>query len=182
MGREFWPSEDEEKLAKLVAEGYSGSQCADRMSECGRRYTRSAILGKVFRMRLKMARKPSSTVGIARATGSRMPRRRKARGMVAPVEDTLPATVEQSEPVARAATPPDGGSRHHLPHNGYGAGEALLALQAGDCRWPIGEVGDRSFHFCRARAVEHKPYCQAHIRAAKSTSRGEPYGWLSRPR
>src|SRR5262245_11058320 len=141
MGSTSWPSEDEEKLVDLVGKGLSAGQISRMMP----RYSRNAIMGKVYRMRLAMARKPSSAVGIPRAISTRRIRVRTRSAPVAPVEDTLPATVEQP-PEARAPSPPEGGSRLHLS-----PGEALMQLQPKDCRWPIGTVGEPDFHFCRQR-------------------------------
>lgn len=177
MGSTNWPDADTEKLKELVARGYSGSQIAAMLRQCGAHYTRNAVIGRINRLGLQLARRPSCTTGIQRARYSRT-RSVAARRVVAPAADTLPAAVEQSGSVARADLPPEGGSRHHPPAGGYGPGEALIALEHDDCRWPIGTVGDRSFHFCRAKALEFMPYCQHHTKMAKSTGRGEPYGWL----
>src|SRR5262245_53625396 len=139
MGSQFtpWLNEDEEKLAKLVSEGYSGGQIASMLSGCGRQFSRSAIMGKVFRMRLKMARQPSSTRGIPRAKHIRGPRHRGPT--VAPVAVSLPVTVEQPKSEVRA-----GASPRHRPapplsrFHGQSLTEQVLALKEHDCRWPIG--------------------------------------------
>lgn len=34
------------------------------------------------------------------------------------------------------------------------------------CCWPIGDPGKQSFHFCNARSVPGKPYCQEHVAIA----------------
>lgn len=180
MGSTFWPSVDVENLRRLVAEGYTGSQIAARLRVAGGSYTRNAVIGKIHRLGLRMARKPSSSLGVPRANNHcRGPRVRTREPAAAPVVDTLPSTVEQSTTAARASTPPDSGSRRHLPPaDGFSPGEALAGLEAGDCRWPIGTVGDRDFHFCGQARGKHVSYCPAHARTAKSTSKGEPYGWL----
>jgi hypothetical protein len=166
MGNKFWPDADVEKLKELVAEGYSGGQIARMLSRIRRVYTRCAVLGKVDRMGLEMARK-SSSEGIPRVTYCRGPRLRTQAAVVAPVAVTLPATVEQPETVARAATPPDSGLRHFSP------GEALIALKPSDCRWPIGTVGDPDFHFCGQQQAWQSPYCETHSRTAHR--KGEPH-------
>lgn len=180
MGSTFWPSADVERLKVLVAEGYTGSQIAARMRAAGACYSRNAVIGKIHRLGLEMARRPSSSLGVPRANNHcRGPRVRTRAAAVAPAADTLPAAVEQSKTAARAAPPPEGGSRRHLPPaGGFSPGEALRLLEEKDCRWPIGTVGDRDFHFCGSRQQGHGPYCKAHRAKAKSTGRGEPYGWL----
>jgi GcrA cell cycle regulator len=31
------------------------------------------------------------------------------------------------------------------------------------CSWPIGHPGDKDFHFCGAKAVVGRPYCDEHL-------------------
>jgi hypothetical protein len=38
----------------------------------------------------------------------------------------------------------------------------LLELEAGDCRWPIGEPRHPDFHFCGAQRADGRPYCELH--------------------
>lgn len=35
-------------------------------------------------------------------------------------------------------------------------------LEAGDCRWPIGDPRQDGFHFCGAPQAAGRPYCAAH--------------------
>jgi GcrA cell cycle regulator len=45
---------------------------------------------------------------------------------------------------------------------------------AGGCLWPIGDPGDKDFHFCGAQALPGKPYCAEHAaRAYITRSRSE---------
>ena len=39
-------------------------------------------------------------------------------------------------------------------------------LTSNQCKWPIGEVGKRGFHFCSATREEGKPYCDTHTNIA----------------
>src|SRR5262245_12798592 len=168
MGSTFWPKEDEEMLANLVSQGFSGGQIADRMSACGRRYSRNAIIGKVFRMRLRMARKPSSTVGITRAKYSRGPRSAVRGPTVAPVAVSLPVTVEQPKPEVRACASPRRRSAPPPPRfHGQSLVEQIVGLRDRDCRWPVGTVGDADFHFCGEERHGHGPYCDYHSDKAR---------------
>ncbi len=38
----------------------------------------------------------------------------------------------------------------------------LVQLEAGDCRWPIGDPRQAHFHFCGAQQVIGRPYCKEH--------------------
>lgn len=38
--------------------------------------------------------------------------------------------------------------------------------ETGQCKWPIGEIGELDFHFCIERAIDGLPYCNKHCRMA----------------
>lgn len=40
--------------------------------------------------------------------------------------------------------------------------KTLLDLEAGDCRWPIGEPKHDDFHFCGKPNAPGRPYCAHH--------------------
>jgi len=40
--------------------------------------------------------------------------------------------------------------------------KTLLELEAGDCRWPVGDPRHDGFHFCGAPQVLGRPYCITH--------------------
>jgi len=42
----------------------------------------------------------------------------------------------------------------------------LDGVSSGMCIWPIGEPGDRDFHFCGEPALPGKPYCASHCQLA----------------
>jgi hypothetical protein len=44
-------------------------------------------------------------------------------------------------------------------------------LETDDCRWPIGDPRDADFHFCGARQVSGRPYCETHWRMSFVPSR-----------
>jgi GcrA cell cycle regulator len=44
--------------------------------------------------------------------------------------------------------------------------KTVQTLDSNDCRWPIGDPQHADFHFCGARRVLGRPYCEAHTRAA----------------
>jgi hypothetical protein len=44
--------------------------------------------------------------------------------------------------------------------------KTLANLEQNDCRWPIGDPKDPAFHFCGARKLDGRPYCQAHWQMA----------------
>ncbi|MGE3919227.1 MAG: GcrA family cell cycle regulator [Hyphomicrobiaceae bacterium] len=40
--------------------------------------------------------------------------------------------------------------------------KTLLELEAGECRWPVGDPRKEGFHFCWAQQVLGRPYCIQH--------------------
>jgi len=44
--------------------------------------------------------------------------------------------------------------------------KTVQTLERNDCRWPIGDPQHADFHFCGARRLPGRPYCQAHLAAA----------------
>mgnify|MGYP001442408694 CR=1 FL=1 len=40
--------------------------------------------------------------------------------------------------------------------------KSIIHLEAGDCRWPIGDPKHPDFHFCGAHQVPGRPYCAHH--------------------
>jgi GcrA cell cycle regulator len=42
----------------------------------------------------------------------------------------------------------------------------LIDLEAGDCRWPVGDPRHADFHFCGAQKIAGRPYCAAHWEAS----------------
>lgn len=54
------------------------------------------------------------------------------------------------------------------------------ALIRGGCKFPIGDVGDKDFHFCKAKRAPGSSYCSEH-HALTHTVRPTP-SWLTKPR
>lgn len=44
--------------------------------------------------------------------------------------------------------------------------KTIQTLEAGDCRWPIGNPRESDFHFCGRQQVSGLPYCEHHARKA----------------
>jgi GcrA cell cycle regulator len=123
-------------LKKLWADGETATAIAMRL-----RMSKSAVLGKVFRLRLPSAAK--ATAAAARCKAATVGRRRRGR---------LP-TKPQEKPAAPAIAP----------------GKTLFELTNDSCRWPQGRPGTKTFHFCGAPGADlegGRPYCERHARRA----------------
>ena len=157
-----WTDERVEMLKKLWAEGLSASQIAGRIGSV----TRNAVIGKVHRLGLS-----------GRATTTRLKTHRarprpahapspqnNARRFVKPsriatvgnpafrelyrldAEPFVPAEAELDIPMAERKT--------------------ILTLGECNCRWPIGDPQELSFHFCGKNKIVGLPYCEFHARRA----------------
>jgi len=58
--------------------------------------------------------------------------------------------------------------------------KTLATLELHDCRWPIGDPRNADFHFCGARQMAGRPYCELHWRRAFQPPR--PRGTVVVPR
>jgi GcrA cell cycle regulator len=134
--RGVWTRERIALLKKLWAEGETATAIAMRL-----RMSKSAVLGKVFRLRLPSAAK--ATAAAARRDAATVGRRRRGR---------LP-TKPGMKPAAPAMT----------------SGKTLFELTNDSCRWPHGQPGTKTFHFCGVLGADlegGRPYCERHARRA----------------
>ena len=135
--RGIWTRERIALLKKLWADGETATAIAARL-----RMSRSAVLGKVFRLRLRPAKK--ATAASARSGTAILRRRHKRRSPI----------KHRAKPAAPAAMP---------------SGKTLFELTNGSCRWPHGQPGTKTFHFCGAPGADlegGRPYCERHARRA----------------
>lgn len=129
-------------LRKLWAEGLSASQIAKQLGEV----TRSAVLGKAFRINLP--RHVTLDRPRARRPLSQRPRLKPPIGpRIAPTP--IPATQEAWH---LALLPPVDPTLK------------LDRLNAFTCRYPIGDPKDAGFTYCGRTCDEERPYCQHHTK------------------
>ena len=143
--RGIWTRERLALLKKLWTDGETATAIAARL-----RMSRSAVLGKVFRLRLRPAKK--ATAASARSGTATLRRRHKRRSPI----------KHRAKPAAPAATP---------------SGKTLFELTNGSCRWPHGQPGTKTFHFCGAPGADlagGRPYCERHARRAYVGHRKTP--------
>jgi GcrA cell cycle regulator len=134
--RGVWTRERIALLKKLWADGETAAAIAMRL-----RMSKSAVLGKVFRLRLPSA--PKTTAAAARRNAASVGRRRRGR---------QPAK-SRVIPAAPAVA----------------SGKTLFELTNDSCRWPHGQPGTKMFHFCGAPGADlegGRPYCERHARRA----------------
>lgn len=49
--------------------------------------------------------------------------------------------------------------------------KTMSNLEQNECRWPIGDPRHEDFHFCGARQLAGRPYCEVHWRLSFQPSR-----------
>jgi GcrA cell cycle regulator len=139
--RGVWTRERIALLKKLWADGNTAAAIAARL-----RISKSAVLGKVFRLRFRPAAKP--TAAAARSDKATIGRRRRGR--------------LSTKPPAKLAAPE------------MTSGKTLFELTNNSCRWPHGQPGTETFHFCGAPGADlegGRPYCERHARRAYAGNR-----------
>jgi len=160
MRGEAWTPEHVDLLKKLWAAGATAGAIASRLGGM----SRSAVLGKIFRLRLGAG-------DAAPPAGGKMPAREKSgRGKASVAAGALPALFASatSPPLARRRR----GTRDKLPETQPAVrppDKTLLELTNTSCRWPHGRPGTRRFFFCGAAEADLAhgiPYCAQHMRRA----------------
>jgi GcrA cell cycle regulator len=157
-----WTDERVEMLKKLWSDGLSASQIAGELGGV----TRNAVIGKVHRLGLSGRAKAP----MPQAQRAKKPAPRPATGQQNRTEPTL-TTVGNTAlkidlvPVTRPQI--------EVQPRVYSLSEAplidnanILQLTEQTCKWPLGDPGDESFHFCARRSDTGIPYCGYHARVA----------------
>jgi GcrA cell cycle regulator len=153
MQGESWSFERVALLRRLWADGVSAADIGERLGGL----SRSAVLGKVFRLRLiKQAADDAASMrhwpDAANKSDGAVPARRRRPQPRRRQESSAPAVL----------------SRH----------KSLLDLTNTTCRWPHGRPGTARFFFCGASGADLEagiPYCAQHMRRAyrSATSGGK---------
>jgi GcrA cell cycle regulator len=144
MRTDFWTKERVATLKRLWAEGASASVISKKLGGI----SRSAVLGKIFRLRLGGAQKPAKAPGPKAKTGGAKP------GPARPKDQPLRRrSGKTQDAIASRAT----------------THKSLLELTNTCCRWPHGRPGAKNFSFCGAPGADVEsgvPYCALHMQRA----------------
>ena len=151
-----WSDEQIALLRTMWAAGATAQAIAERLAGP----SRSAVLGKVFRLRLDTGPVPGEAKKARRRGPSPALLRESFDAGVATFADAAlvrrrPGRSKKPEPVA----PPIPGR----------CGKSLLELSNQCCRWPHGRPGTDKFFFCGAPGADVErgiPYCSRHMRCA----------------
>jgi len=141
MASQSWTPERLALLRNLWSEGETAAAIAVRLGGL----SRSAVLGKVYRLRLDGAG----------STAAAKPKRAGARVGNAPLARRRQGGKRKLSP----QVPPTTGRR----------GKTLLELTNATCRWPHGRPGTKNFFFCGEAGADLErglPYCARHMQRA----------------
>jgi GcrA cell cycle regulator len=132
-------------LKQMWADGAPASAIAARLGGL----SRSAVLGKIHRLRF----------------GRAAPAAMKVQAAEAPQKS---ATLERRRPARDRAPPP---SLQPQSKESGRRGKSLLELTNDSCRWPNGDPAKPNFFYCGAPGADlenGRPYCAHHARRAYS--------------
>ena len=139
----IWTKERIDLLKRLWSEGKTATAISASLNGI----SRSAVLGKIFRLRLRAAKNAKTGGGRVRKNTAPLGRRHCGRPRV------------QRSVAPQVPAPPPVKQR----------GKSLLELDNESCRWPFGRPGTKAFHFCGAAGADlenGRPYCEPHMRRA----------------
>lgn len=163
-----WTPEMEAAVRAGFAAGLSASQIALKVAPAaGRPMTRNMVLGKLHRLGLFSDRADArAALGKNEAVRTEPGRpRQKALAIARPVAVLIPPADAPLRAPELMKVAVKGGSP---------AAEALLALDANACRWPIGDPISAGFRFCGDPRQAGRPYCGAHCKEAVSAFQPKP--------
>lgn len=161
-----WNDANISTLKKMWSSGHSASQIAAEIPHC----TRSAVLGKVSRLKLKprMAHNARAAAqGVERTTVARDGGATRSARIVAlrPKPSRITSSLGGAFAPNPATPPPP------LPTSdpSDGKGITMMQLTGATCRWPKGDPLQDGFLYCgdpSANLKDGQPYCPFHTRKA----------------
>jgi GcrA cell cycle regulator len=162
----------EERIALLRQRWAEGLSAESITKELGSGVSRSAVLGKVHRLKLMQPefRRRHACKDNARLRPPRPEARSESAGMRA--SSRLMAAFRALGLDAFFGEP-DTRTVHRHAGMAFGPGCGLLDLTAATCRWPVGDPGEADFAFCGAVPFRRYPYCLRHCLIAYRPQSGE---------
>jgi GcrA cell cycle regulator len=156
-----WPEEALTMLRKMATDRLSYRQASVALSErFGHRITRNAVIGKASRLGVRF--NSASPLNTSRDAPKKRPAKKPPPSRIvdkAPMVALVPVAPVLAPIVEPAAVA--------IPRSRR---VTIDGLTDKTCRWPIGDPGTKEFRFCGAGGaslVAGRPYCDAHMLAAK---------------
>jgi GcrA cell cycle regulator len=153
MRGDVWTAERIELLRTLWANGETADAIAAQLGGL----SRSAVLGKIYRLRLHTSEAPLNA-----------PAKKRAPDKHASSEGLARRRQRTKYKKRTPAVPAPASVRQY---------KSLLELTNTTCRWPHGRPGTDRFFFCGAPEADLErgiPYCALHMQRAYPTGVGDP--------
>lgn len=148
------------------------SSAGDIVRHFGGAFTRSQVLGKIYRMGLMRTKNPHvirenrQRIRRARMLEDATPRIAIRNGRNGKLR-VVPAVRSDGMPFAPPLPMPSPSEIARRSFNGVsGPSYGLGDLNLFDCHWPIGDPQEKGFCYCAAPVVKLGPYCHHHARIA----------------
>ena len=155
----LWPEARVKRMLALKAQGKSSAQIAKAL---GKGTTRSAVIGKLHRLKLAgkldapyKVEKPKPDPAVAKVKRVLARQHRASYGFgaaAAPSLSTPPRKIEATE--YDAIDPKTPGLLR------------MMDLKRHHCRWPLNNAAGGEYYFCGDTKAPGRPYCSAHVAAA----------------
>jgi GcrA cell cycle regulator len=165
-----WSAPAVEALTNLWNGGYSAAAITkilnrDFQEVLSGTVTRGGVLGKARRLGLESRKGIQSHHYLGSGDkGGRVPKPKTARAEKQPVTDEPTPEPNQDEPPKPPQIEPPKPSVEEEPEfvDENHVVTAVMNLKDGFCKWPIGLVKDKDFHFCGEPVTGEGPYCEHH--------------------
>lgn len=159
-----WPDANVVRLRDLWSGILSATEIAALFTSEGFPMTRSAVLGKVHRLRLGL-RDMSKAEGSERKPDDTWRTRKRVSKKTKPKNPTFGTRGKFQSPKPLPATP-----IKEPPPPPVARMVSLLDLKHGDCKFPLGDPRNPDFGFCGAKRHAGLPYCEYHAGLAYRTA------------
>lgn len=157
----FWTDEREAILTKLWGEGYSSSQIAGKLG-----ITRSAVIGKVYRMKIQGGSVPgrggrqkenfeTSSLRIKLATTAKKMKQASAKNRPFAIGERAPPKFGPIEPYIEKPQPYEPPMEQRVTWD---------QLEDHHCRFVLGDVAKPGWCYCGGKKLNGVSYCGHHAR------------------
>lgn len=163
-----WTDEIVTRLRVLWEQGLSTAEIGRQLN-----VTKNAVVGKAHRLGLegrpspirKVVSKKEKQAGekkqegsdLGKESGKKVPKKSRTDSAVDPKTSKQDEPVEKIEAKAKKPKKLEFISLNELPS---------YRKSNSECCWPIGNPGEKDFHFCKQPVVPGKPYCLKHVQVA----------------
>ncbi len=161
-----WTDEIVARLRELWGKGLSTAEIGRQLN-----VTKNAVVGKAHRLGLKGRPSPIRKSSAVKNTEIKLSKAslNKKDELKKPKEEVKPIEIKEIAGVKKGEKKKDVETKSKKPKKlDFISLDELPSYRKSntECCWPIGDPGDKDFHFCKAPIVPGKPYCLEHVQIA----------------